>query len=63
LAQARISAQVCSATAAALAPAAALTAMPRFFAASTSMVSMPVPCLEITRRRGLAAITRSVMRP
>ena len=46
----------CSATAAALAPAAATTAMPRAWAACLSMVSVPLPCLEITFSDGAASI-------
>ncbi|MNJ59953.1 hypothetical protein D3C77_556600 [compost metagenome] len=56
LAQPNSSASACSATAAALAPAAATTSMPRCVAAALSMVSVPLPCLEITRKDGAASI-------
>ncbi len=52
LAQASSSASACSATAAALAPTAATTSMPRACAAALSMVSVPLPCLEITLSAG-----------
>ena len=56
LAQASSNASACSATAAALAPTAATTLMPRFSAATLSIVSVPLPCLEITFRLGAASI-------
>jgi hypothetical protein len=56
LAQARISAHACSATAAALAPTAAFTAMPRSAAAFWSITSIPLPCLEITFSDGAASM-------
>ena len=56
LAQASSSASACSATAAALAPTAATTSMPRSRAAALSMVSVPLPCLEITFSDGAASI-------
>ena len=63
LAQASSRARACSATAAALAPAAATTAMPRSAAATLSMVSVPLPCLEITRSEGAASITAAPTLP
>ncbi|MOA16398.1 hypothetical protein D3C78_1366110 [compost metagenome] len=57
LAQASSRASACSATAAALAPTAATTSMPRAWAATLSMVSVPLPCLEITLSEGAASIT------
>ena len=55
----RIRAQVCSATASAFAPVAALTAIPRSAAAAVSMVSRPTPCLAITRSLALASMMRA----
>jgi hypothetical protein len=46
-----------------LAPAAARTSMPRALAASLSMVSVPLPCLEITRSEGAASITAAPTLP
>ena len=55
-AQASSSASACSATAAAFAPAAATTSMPRALAAAWSIVSVPLPCFEITFKLGAASI-------
>jgi hypothetical protein len=63
LAQASSSAIACSATAAALAPTAATTWMPRSAAAALSMVSVPLPCLEMTFRRGAASIAAAPTLP
>jgi hypothetical protein len=62
-AQASSSASACSATAAAFAPTAATTSMPRACAATLSMVSVPLPCLEITFREGAASMTAAPTLP
>ena len=43
-----------------LPPGVLVTTMPRRVAASTSMLSTPVPALPITRNRGAAPISSSV---
>ena len=62
-AQANIMPIACSATAWLFEPMAASTAMPRRFAATLSIASMPTPWREITLSLGEAASTRSLKRP
>ena len=63
LAQASSRASACSATAAALAPVAATTWTPRARAADASIVSVPLPCLEMTFRLGAAPIAAAPTLP
>ena len=57
---ASMSASVCSATAWALTPGVLVTATPRVRQAARSTLSVPVPQIEMRRRRGQPARTRSV---